>query len=96
MTVVLDSMLVKTPGICGGRIRIDGTRITVHRIATLYKQGQTAEDVARTYRHLSLAQVYTALAYYHTNREEIESELATLDAQYDDLQGSNPSPGNAQ
>lgn len=40
MSVVLDSVLVRTPGTCGGRIRIVGTRITVHRIATLYKQGQ--------------------------------------------------------
>ncbi len=90
MSVVLDSMLVKTPGICGGRIRIDATRITVHRIATLYKQGQTAEDIARTYPHLSLGQIYTALAYYHTNRQEIEAELAALDAEYDELAGTNP------
>ena len=89
MSVVLDSMLVKTPGTCGGRIRIDGTRITVHRIATLYKQGQTGEDIARTYPHLSLGQVYTALAYYHTNREEIESELAALDAQYDEMESTS-------
>ncbi len=89
MTVVLDSVLVRTPGTCGGRIRIGGTRITVHRIATLYRQGQTAEDVARTYPHLSLGQVYTALAYYHTNREEIESELAAMDAEYDELGGTN-------
>jgi len=83
VTVVLDSMLVRTPATCGGRIRIAGTRITVHRVATLYKQGQTGEDIARTYPHLSLGQVYTALAYYHANREEIESELAALDAEYD-------------
>ena len=89
MSVVLDSMLVRTPGTCGGRIRIDGTRITVHRIATLYKHGQTGEEMARTYPHLSLGQVYTALAYYHANREEIEAELAALDAQYDDLKGTN-------
>ena len=90
MALILDSMLVKTPGVCGGRIRIDGTRITVHRIATLYKQGQTAEDIAQTYPHLSLAQVYTALAYYHANREEIDSELAASDAQYDELKGASP------
>ena len=89
MSIVPDSMLVKTPGVCGGRIRIGGTRITVHRIATLYKQGQTAEDIAQTYPHLSLGQVYTALAYYHSNREEIEAELAALDAQYDELTGTN-------
>ena len=89
MSVVLDNMLVRTPGVCGGRIRIGGTRITVHRIATLYKQGQTAEDIARTYPHLSLGQIYTVLAYYHANREEIESDLAALDAEYDELRGTN-------
>jgi len=90
MALILDSMLAKTPGVCGGRIRIDGTRITVHRIATLYKQGLTAEDIAQTYPHLSLAQIYTALAYYHANREEIDSELAAADAQYDELRDGSP------
>ena len=87
MSTALDSMLTRTPDVCGGLIRIDGTRITVHRIATLYKQGQSAEDVAQTYSHLSLGQVYAALAYYHANRAEIESELAASDALYDELSG---------
>ena len=47
MPVVLETTLVMTPNICGGMPRIDGTRITVHRIATLYKQGQTAENIAQ-------------------------------------------------
>ena len=85
MSVALDAMLVTTPDVCGGRVRIDGTRITVHRIATLYKQGQSAEDIWQTYPHLSLGQIYAALAYYHANREEIESALAAADAQYDEL-----------
>jgi uncharacterized protein (DUF433 family) len=85
MSVTLDAMLVKTPDVCGGRMRIDGTRITVHRIATLYRQGQSAEDIAATYPHLSLGQIYAALAYYHANRDEIESALAVADAQYDEL-----------
>ena len=83
VTTALDAILVKTSGVCGGRIRIDGTRITVHRIATLYQRGQDAEEIARTYPHLSLGQVYTALAYYHANRAEIEAELAADDARYD-------------
>lgn len=85
MATILDAMLVSTPDTCGGRIRIEGTRITVHRIATLYKQGLSAEDIARTYPHLSLSQVYTALAWYHANREQIEAELAQSDGEYDDL-----------
>ncbi len=72
---------------CGGRLRIDGTRITVHRIATLYRQGQGPEDIAQTYPHLSLGQVYVALAYYHANRGQLEAELAADDALYDELKG---------
>ncbi len=68
-------LLVRSPEVCGGRLRVDGTRITVHQIAVLYKQGYNAEDIADQYPHLTLAQVYTALAYYHANREEIEADL---------------------
>jgi uncharacterized protein (DUF433 family) len=78
-------MLVATPGTCGGRLRINGTRITVQRIAVLFKQGLSAEDIEQTYEHLSLAQVYAALAYYLTNREEIDAALAEEDALYDQL-----------
>ncbi len=85
MATTLDAMLVKTADVCGGQIRIDGTRITVRRIATLYKQGLTAEDITQTYPHLSLGQVYAALAYYHSNREEIEADMAAADAEYDQL-----------
>jgi uncharacterized protein (DUF433 family) len=83
MTTALDTMLVQTGDVCGGRIRIDGTRITVARIATLYKQGLTAEEIATTYSHLSLGQVYAALAYYHSNLAEIEAELSEADESYD-------------
>lgn len=85
MATTLDGMLVKTPETCGGRVRIDGTRITVHRIVVLYKQGMSPEEIGRCYPQLSLAQIYAALAYYHSHRDEIESQLAEDDRQYDDL-----------
>ncbi len=95
MSATLDAMLARSPGVCGGRIRIDGTRITVHRIATLYKQGQSPEEITQTYPHLSLGQVYAALAYYHANRAEIEAELAAADALYDELSGQRASESGA-
>ena len=85
MSTMLDNLLTRTPGVCGGRMRIDGTRITVHRIAVLYKQGQNAEEIAQTYPHLSLSQVYAALAFYHANRDEVEAELSADEAEYDAL-----------
>ncbi len=91
MSMALEAMLTATPDVCGGRIRIDGTRITVHRIATLCKQGQSPEEIVETYPHLTLGQVYAALAYYHANRAEIESELASDDTLYDEpVAGSSP------
>lgn len=93
MAVTLDAMLVKTPEVCGGRLRIDGSRITVHRIATLYNQGHSAEDVGGVYPQLSLSQIYAALAYYHAHRDEINSELAADDAEYDELKRSQENAG---
>ncbi len=93
MSATLDAMLARTADICGGRMRIAGTRITIHRIATLYKQGQSPEEIVQTYPHLSLAQVYAALAYYHANHDEVESELAAADVMYDELR-SQDTPGN--
>jgi hypothetical protein len=37
------------------------------------------------YQHLTLSQIYTALAYFHANRDEIERELASTDADYEQL-----------
>ena len=85
MSTMLDALLATAPDVCGGRICIRGTRITVHRIASLYKQGLSAEDIIPTYPHLFLCQVYAALAFYHANRVEIDSELAAADAAYDEL-----------
>jgi len=95
MSITLSAILSQTSDVCRGRMRIDGTRISVQRIATLYKQGQSPEEILQTYPQLSLAQVYAALAYYHANRAEVESELAAEDAQYDDLKRQSESQTDA-
>lgn len=83
------STIVQTPGVLGGRPRIDGTRVAVRTITTLYKQGLSPEEIASQYRHLSLAQVYAALAYYQANQNEIEADIAAEQAEYDRLAGSD-------
>jgi hypothetical protein len=35
--------------------------------------------------HLSIAQVYAALTYYHANREEIDTDLAEQQEAYEQL-----------
>jgi uncharacterized protein (DUF433 family) len=65
-----------------GRPMIAGTGTSVRRVVVLYKQGLNAEEIAAQMSHLNLAQVYAALAYYHANREEIETDLAEEEAEY--------------
>ncbi len=61
---------------------ITGTKTSVSRVVVLYKQGANAEEIACRISRLNLAQVYGALAYYHANRDQIETELAESEAEY--------------
>jgi uncharacterized protein (DUF433 family) len=42
----LGAMIVNTPGILGGKPRIKGHRIAVHRVAGWWKLGLTIEEIA--------------------------------------------------
>ncbi len=68
MSIAINTLLVSSPDVCGGRLRIDGTRITVNQIVVLYKKGYNAERIADEYPYLTMAQVYAALAHYHANQ----------------------------
>ena len=74
--VEIGTLLERDPEIRGGRPKIAGTGLMVRRIVGWYKMGMNPEEIALEYPHLTLAQVHAALAYYHANREEIESDLA--------------------
>ena len=66
--------IVRTPGTVGGEPRIDSTRIRVSDIVARQREGRSPAEIASDlcYPHLSLAQVYSALAYYEDHRDEIE------------------------
>lgn len=87
MSSVLDigAFITQTPGTCGGRPRIAGTGVSVRRIAGWYKMGRSPEEIADQYGHLTLSQIFAALAYYHANRESIDADLAEEEAEYDQL-----------
>lgn len=88
MTVAVDigTFIVRTPNICGGRPRIAGTGVSVRRIVGWYKLGLSPEEIGDRIGHLSLAQVYAALAYYHANREEMEADIAAEEVEADRLE----------
>jgi len=65
-----------------GVAQIAGTGIRVrHLVGLKQAQGYSAEQLqAEAYPHLTLAQIYDALAYYHDHRAEIDSHIEDADA----------------
>jgi uncharacterized protein (DUF433 family) len=68
------SHIVRTPGVIAGEPRINGHRVRVRDIvAARDLGGLTPEEIAASvYPGLTLAQVYSALAYYEDHRAEID------------------------
>lgn len=83
--VDIGSLITSSPEIQGGRPIVRGTGTTVGRIVTLYKQGYSTDDIVADKDYLTLAQVHAALAYYYTNPQAIDSDLAAEAAEYERL-----------
>lgn len=62
-----------TPGVCGGKPRIRGRRITVSQIAAWHVHlGMSVDEIAHEV-DLELASIFAALAYYFDHRKEIDA-----------------------
>ncbi|MGH9752710.1 MAG: DUF433 domain-containing protein [Blastocatellia bacterium] len=65
--------IIKIDSVCGGDAIIEGTRIAVwHIVGYYYKVGMSVEDILAEWDYLTPAQVFSALAYYHDNRQEVD------------------------
>jgi uncharacterized protein (DUF433 family) len=84
--VEIGGLISRTPGIKSGTPHIAGTGVTVRTIVRYYKLGMSPEEIAAEYPHLSLAQVYGALAYYHANRDEMDLHMAAEEAESDRIE----------
>lgn len=83
MTTAIDigTLITRDPKIRGGRPIIAGTGVTVRRIVGWYQLGLDPEEIASKLPHLNLAQIYAALAYYHANRVEMDTDIANEEAE---------------
>lgn len=71
--------IVSTPGICGGKPRIEGHRIRVRDVVKWFEiLGMKADEIANEYE-LNLADIYLSLAYYHANQELLQKEWTEED-----------------
>lgn len=71
------SHITKDPRVCGGKACIDSTRIRVIDVVQLQREGKKPEEMKTIFPvPLTLAQVYSALAYADEHPGEIEADFA--------------------
>jgi uncharacterized protein (DUF433 family) len=67
--------IVRIEGVCGGEPVIDGLRVTVRHVATLYLRGETLAEIAAAL-NVTESQTIHALSYYFDHRDEINALIA--------------------
>jgi uncharacterized protein (DUF433 family) len=68
--------IISTPDTCGGKPRIRGTRVRVKDVVLWHERmGMSPEEIISEWPHLTLGDVYAALAYYDDNRHVIDAEM---------------------
>lgn len=58
-----------------GTWRIAGTRVSLDSVIHAFWEGGTPEEICQDFPSLSLAQVYSVIAYYLTHRVEVDAYL---------------------
>lgn len=84
----IGSLVIKTPGTCGGRARIAGRRIPVSSVYRWFLSGEPPEDILGKYEGVTLAEIYAALTYALANTAEITSEIEEEDRIENDANAS--------
>src|SRR2546430_17441983 len=84
--------IVSKPEVCGGRPCIAGTRIRVQDIYVWHElQGLSADEIVSRFPHLSMGDVYSALAHYWDHRDEIGKQMQEETDFVEQMKQKNPS-----
>ncbi len=65
--------------------RIADTRVSLDSVVYSYKRGNLPETIARQFPALNLAQIYGAIAFYLSNKEQIDEYLRRGETEYESL-----------
>lgn len=84
--------ITSTPGVCGGKPCIAGTRIRVQDVYVWQElQGQSVDEIVAQFPELTHADVYAAMAYFWDHRDQIMAEIAAADAVVEQARSRYPS-----
>ena len=86
--------IVSTPGTCGGKPRVAGSRIRVQDIYVWHElQGKSPEEIVADFPQLSLAGVHAALSYYFDHQDEIKADIEAEKSFVEDMKAkTGPGP----
>lgn len=71
----LNSLIQKTPEVCGGNAIIKNTRIPVWTLVSLRKLGADDQELLESYPSLTLEELNAAWWYYQNYQTEIEQTI---------------------
>ena len=75
MTTTFRQQISTDPKVFGGKPHIHGRRISVNQIVVWHELlGKNADEIAHEL-DLSLSEIYSALAFYHQNRAEVDAAI---------------------
>lgn len=80
MAAVMDSVIERTLGVCGGDARIGGTRIPVWLLVGYRKDGASDKELLEMYPSLTLGDLSAAWWYYAEHRDEVEESIREQEA----------------
>ncbi len=63
MSTLSNAWIVKTPGVCGGRPRVKGTRLTVANVLSIASSGSNKSEIFLDYPGLNETKIQAALQY---------------------------------
>ena len=72
-----------------GVVRVGGTRVTLETVVGAFHDGATAEEIVQQYPSLALADVYAAIGYYLSHRQEVDDYLGLERERSDQVRQEN-------
>ncbi|WP_342054664.1 DUF433 domain-containing protein [Crocosphaera sp. Alani8] len=72
----MNTIIKKTPHVCGGNARIRNTRIPVWSLVSFHQQGAPDEYLLINYPGLNQEDLEAAWSYYKEHPEEIDQIIA--------------------
>ncbi|HWB53232.1 MAG TPA: DUF433 domain-containing protein [Tepidisphaeraceae bacterium] len=75
VTTLTKQHISSTPGVCGGKPCIAGTRLRVQDIVVRTELGDSPDEIVQAYPQITLADVHAALSYYYDNRQAIDAQI---------------------